>query len=95
MRSSVGFIALAILGNLNIALGSRCKPHPSVITDTTTGAIPTPTEIKGPMIVKNEIGNGNFATRDPDDPSKIPAFTVDGQAEVILNKGYTGDGSKE
>lgn len=97
MRSVLGLMTLVILGNFNAALASRCKPHPPSITtttDVTTTANPTSSETEGPLIVKNEITGGNFATRGTVD-NPVPGFSVEGEAQILLNKGYTGDGSKD
>lgn len=90
MRSVLALVAFAALGNLNGAQASRCKPHPNL---TTTSASPTTSETEAPLVVKNELSNGNFAIRDPDVP--VPGFIIEGQAQIVTNKGYTGDGSKE
>ncbi|KAF4452333.1 hypothetical protein F53441_4785 [Fusarium austroafricanum] len=97
MRSILALATLAILGNLDVALASVCKPHrTNTYTTNTLTAAPTTTETKGPLVVKNEIGNGNFAIRDPKNPRNIPRYTVvEGQAQVVDDKGYTRDGSKE
>ncbi|RBR26193.1 uncharacterized protein FIESC28_00976 [Fusarium coffeatum] len=90
MRSFVALAAFAALGNFNSVEASRCKPHPNL---TTTTALPSTTETEAPFAVKNVLSNGNFATRDPNVP--VPGFVVEGQAQIVTNKGYTGDGSKE
>ncbi|EXK82875.1 hypothetical protein FOQG_12836 [Fusarium oxysporum f. sp. raphani 54005] len=97
MRSAFALTGLAILGNINVALAGPCKPHgaTSHTEATVTTAAPTTSETKGPLVVKNVIGNGNFAIRDPTNPSNIPNYTVEGQGQIVENKGYTGDGSKE
>ncbi|KAJ4011773.1 hypothetical protein NW752_004174 [Fusarium irregulare] len=92
MRSVIALAAFAALGNWNVVQASRCKPHPN-LTMTTTTASPSTTETEAPLAVKNVLSNGNFATRDPDVP--VPGFIVEGQAQIVTNKGYTGDGSKE
>jgi hypothetical protein len=91
------FTALAVLANFDIALAGPCKPHATTIdtTATVTTAGPTTSETKGPLVVKNVIGNGNFAVRDPINPSNIPSYTIQGSGQIADNKGYTGDGSKE
>ncbi|CEF76061.1 unnamed protein product [Fusarium graminearum] len=97
MRSVLGLMTLVILGNFNAALASRCKPHPPSITttkDVTMTANPTSSETEGPLIVKNKIAGGNFATRGTVG-NPVPGFSVEGEAQILLNKGYTGDGSKE
>ncbi|OBS20438.1 hypothetical protein FPOA_06807 [Fusarium poae] len=93
MRSAFALTALAILGNFDVTLAGPCKPH--VTSATVTTAAPTTSETKGPLVVKNVIGNGNFAVRDPTNPSNIPSYTVEGDCQIVENKGYTGDGSKE
>ncbi|KAK2132069.1 hypothetical protein NOF04DRAFT_1211315 [Fusarium oxysporum II5] len=97
MRSAFALTGLAILCNFNVALAGPCKPHgaTSHTEATVTTAGPTTSETKGPLVVKNVIGNGNFALRDPTNPSNIPNYTVEGQGQIVENKGYTGDGSKE
>ncbi|KAH7182328.1 uncharacterized protein B0J16DRAFT_270696 [Fusarium flagelliforme] len=90
MRSTLALVAFAALGNLNGAQASRCKPHPNL---TTTTASATTSETEAPIAVKNVLSNGNFAIRDPDVP--VTGFIVEGQAQIVTNKGYTGDGSKE
>ncbi|CAF3523895.1 unnamed protein product [Fusarium graminearum] len=57
-------------------------------------ANPTSSETEGPLIVKNKIAGGNFATRGTVG-NPVPGFSVEGEAQILLNKGYTGDGSKE
>ncbi|KAF5237444.1 hypothetical protein FANTH_10806 [Fusarium anthophilum] len=97
MRSSFALTGLALLCNFNVALAGPCKPHGTTShTETTvTTAAPTTSETKGPLVVKNVIGNGNFALRDPTNPSNIPNYVVEGQAQIVENKGITSDGSKE
>ncbi|EXK27301.1 hypothetical protein FOMG_16119 [Fusarium oxysporum f. sp. melonis 26406] len=97
MRSAFALTGLAILCNINVALAGPCKPHGATShTETTvTTAAPTTSETRGPLVVKNVIGNGNFALRDPTNPSYIPNYTVEGQGQIVENQGYTGDGSKE
>ncbi|QKD50601.2 uncharacterized protein FOBCDRAFT_114867, partial [Fusarium oxysporum Fo47] len=97
MRSAFALTGLAILCNINVALAGPCKPHgaTSHTEATVTTAAPTTSETRGPLVVKNVIGNGNFALRDPTNPSYIPNYTVEGQGEIVENQGYTGDGSKE
>ncbi|KAM0226705.1 hypothetical protein ACHAPO_012140 [Fusarium lateritium] len=93
MRSVFALTALAILGNFDVTLAGPCKPHVTSATGTTTA--PATSETKGPLVVKNVIGNGNFAVRDPTNPSNIPSYTVEGDGQIVENKGYTGDNSKE
>ncbi|KAH6965028.1 hypothetical protein EDB82DRAFT_434955 [Fusarium venenatum] len=93
MRSVFALTALAILGKFDVALAGPCKPHVTSATGTTTA--PATSETKGPLVVKNVIGNGNFAVRDPTNPSNIPSYTVEGDGQIVENKGYTGDNSKE
>ncbi|KAF4342807.1 hypothetical protein FBEOM_3215 [Fusarium beomiforme] len=97
MRSPLALTALAILGNFNVALGGPCKPHAtnSHVSVTTTTAAPATSETKGPLVVKNEISNGNFAVKDPNNPDSVPGYTIEGQAEIVTDEGYTGDGSKD
>ncbi|EWG44731.1 hypothetical protein FVEG_05729 [Fusarium verticillioides 7600] len=97
MRSAFALAGLAILSNINVALAGPCKPHGSTSHNeaTLTTAAPTTSETKESLVVKNVIGNGNFAVRDPTNPSNIPNYTVEGQGQIVENKGYTGDGSKE
>ncbi|KAF5566702.1 hypothetical protein FPHYL_3643 [Fusarium phyllophilum] len=97
MRSAFALTGLAILSNFNAALAGPCKPHgtASYSETTVTTAAPTTSETKGPLVVKNVIGNGNFALRDPTNPTNIQSYTVVGQGQIVENKGYTGDGSKE
>ncbi|GKU14767.1 unnamed protein product, partial [Fusarium langsethiae] len=96
-HSALALTALAILGNFDVALAGPCKPH-ATTTDTSatvTTAGPTTSETNGPLVVKNVIGNGNFAVRDPTNPSNIPNYTIEGECQIVENKGYTGDGSTE
>jgi hypothetical protein len=95
--SALALTALAILGNFEIALAGPCKPHTTTIdtSSTVTTAGPTASETNGPLVVKNVIGNGNFAVRDPTNPSNIPSYTIEGDGQIVENKGYTGDGSTE
>ncbi|KAF4951719.1 hypothetical protein FSARC_12842 [Fusarium sarcochroum] len=97
MRSTFVLTALAILGNFDVALAGPCKPHlsNSHTEATITTAVATTSETSRPLVVKNVIGNGNFALRDPANPSNIPGYTVEGEGQIVENKGYTGDGSKE
>ncbi|KAF4502481.1 hypothetical protein FAGAP_1296 [Fusarium agapanthi] len=97
MRSVFALAGLTLLCNFNVALGGPCKPHgtTSHTEATVTTAAPTTSETKGPLVVKNMIGNGNFALRDPTNPSNIPNYLVEGQAQIVENKGITSDGSKE
>ncbi|KAF4977611.1 hypothetical protein FZEAL_5895 [Fusarium zealandicum] len=105
MRSAWTLAALALSGTLDLASASVCKPHRSVLststesdasgTTTTSGLDSSTTETKGSTVVKNIMSNGNFALRDSENPSIIPGFSIQGQAEIVENKGYTGDGSKE
>ncbi|KAF5659385.1 hypothetical protein FCIRC_12527 [Fusarium circinatum] len=97
MRSALALAGLAFLCNFNVALAGPCKPHgtTSHTEATVTTAAPTTSETKGPLVVKNVIGNGNFALRDPTNPSNIPNYVVEGQAQIVENKGITSDGSKE
>lgn len=90
MRSAFALTGLTILCNFGVALAGPCKPHATVTTSA-----PTTSETKGPVVVKNVIGNGNFAVRDSTNPSNIPNYTVEGQCQIVENKGYTGDGSEE
>ncbi|CVL06457.1 hypothetical protein FPRO06_02021 [Fusarium proliferatum] len=90
MRSAFALTGLTILCNFGVALAGPCKPHATVTTSA-----PTTSETNGPVVVKNVIGNGNFAVRDSTNPSNIPNYTVEGQCQIVENKGYTGDGSKE
>ncbi|SPJ79302.1 uncharacterized protein FTOL_07693 [Fusarium torulosum] len=95
--SALALTALAILGNFDIALAGPCKPHVTTIdtSATVTTAGPKASETNGPLVVKNVIGNGNFAVRDPTNPSNIPNYTIEGDGQIVENKGYTGDGSTE
>ncbi|KAF5585155.1 uncharacterized protein FSUBG_12550 [Fusarium subglutinans] len=97
MRSSFALAGLTLLCNFNVALAGPCKPHgtTSHTEATVTTVAPTTSETKGPLVVKNVIGNGNFAIRDPTNPSNIPNYVVEGQAQIVENKGITSDGSKE
>ncbi|KAF9766509.1 hypothetical protein IL306_001083, partial [Fusarium sp. DS 682] len=97
MRSPLALTALAILANFNVAQAGPCKPHAtnSHVSITTTTAAPASSETKGPLVIKNEIGNGNFAIKDPKNPDIVPGYTIEGQAEIVTTEGYTGDGSKE
>ncbi|KAF5704636.1 hypothetical protein FMUND_12411 [Fusarium mundagurra] len=97
MRSAFALAGLTLFCSFNVALAGPCKPHgtTSQTAATVTTAAPTTSETKGPLVVKNVIGNGNFAVRDPTNPSNIPNYIVQGQGQIVENKGYTGDGSKE
>ncbi|KAF5622714.1 uncharacterized protein FTJAE_10837 [Fusarium tjaetaba] len=97
MRSSFALVGLTLLCNFNVAFAGPCKPHGTTghTEATVTTAAPTTSQTKGPVVVKNVIGNGNFAVRDPANPSNIPNYVVEGQGQIVENKGYTGDGSKE
>ncbi|KAF4943850.1 hypothetical protein FGADI_13117 [Fusarium gaditjirri] len=97
MHSKLALMVLALLGNFNVALAGPCKPHAtkSLVSVTTTTAAPSSSEIHGPLVIKNEISNGNFAAKDPNDPNRVPGYTVEGEAEIVTDEGYTGDGSKD
>lgn len=96
MRSSFALL-LTALGSFDVALAGPCKPHETTVdtSATVTTAAPTTSETKGPLVIRNVIGNGNFAVRDPTNPSKIPNYTVEGDAQIVEDKGYTADNSKE
>ncbi|KAF0642283.1 hypothetical protein FPSE5266_04016 [Fusarium pseudograminearum] len=81
----------------DVALAGPCKPHETTIESsaTVTTVAPTTSETKGPLVIRNVIGNGNFAVRDPTNPSNIPNYTIEGDAQIVEDKGYTADNSKE
>ncbi|KAH7127731.1 hypothetical protein B0J13DRAFT_393232, partial [Dactylonectria estremocensis] len=45
------------------------------------------------IIIKNLIGNGNFALRDSSNPTALLGYNITGQADLNTEQGYTGDGS--
>ncbi|KAM0365457.1 hypothetical protein ACHAPK_009685 [Fusarium culmorum] len=96
MRSSFALL-LTALGSFDVALAGPCKPHGTTIDSsaTVTAVAPTTSETKGPLVIRNVIGNGNFAVRDPTNPSNIPNYTIEGDAKIVEDKGYTADNSKE
>ncbi|KAM0371679.1 hypothetical protein ACHAPY_010036 [Fusarium culmorum] len=96
MRSSFALL-LTALGSFDVALAGPCKPHGTTIDSsaTVTAVAPTTSETKGPLVIRNVIGNGNFAVRDLTNPSNIPNYTIEGDAKIVEDKGYTADNSKE
>ncbi|KAF4980779.1 hypothetical protein FZEAL_3293 [Fusarium zealandicum] len=89
MRSIIALAALALSTSLDLAVAGPCKPKLSSTTDAATS---TTTDAASPIIT-NELEGGNFARKGAD--GGIPGFTFDGAAEVVLGKGYTGDGSTD
>ncbi|KAH6867770.1 hypothetical protein B0T10DRAFT_611739, partial [Thelonectria olida] len=95
MRSLIGLVALAFSGTFDLAAASRCKPSSSIATTGTPTGTPVSTETPVSRIVKNLVSNGNFAERDPNDPTKAPNYKVDGEGKIVEGQGHTGDGSTE
>ncbi|KAF7554767.1 hypothetical protein G7Z17_g2635 [Cylindrodendrum hubeiense] len=92
MRSVVTLAALALSGAFHLAGATPCKPS-NTLTSSGSTSTPSSTPVSGP--IKNLVGNGNLAIRDPDDPTSIPGYTITGQAELNVEEGYVGDGSTD
>ncbi|KAH7176727.1 hypothetical protein EDB81DRAFT_623259, partial [Dactylonectria macrodidyma] len=91
MRSVFTLAALAFSAFHPTSAGLCVPKHPTTPPTTT----PTTTPITTPITrsIKNLIGNGNFAIRDPSNPARVLGYNITGQVDRNTQQGYTGDGS--
>ncbi|KAJ4156319.1 hypothetical protein NW754_007943 [Fusarium falciforme] len=93
MRSFFALGALALSGSLELAAAANCRP-----SGTTTTAAPSSSETGssgGSKVVRNLVANGGCNELNPNDPSDIPNFRIEGSGQGVTGQGYTGGGSKE
>ncbi|RSL44917.1 hypothetical protein CEP54_014491 [Fusarium duplospermum] len=93
MRSFFALGALALSGSIELAAAANCRP-----SGTTTSAAPSSSETGssgGNKVVRNLVANGGCNELNPNDPSDIPNFRIEGSAQGVTGQGYTGGGSKE
>jgi hypothetical protein len=93
MRSFFALGALALSGSLKLAAAANCRP-----SGTTTSAAPSSSETGssgGNKVVRNLVANGGCNELNPNDPSDIPNFRIEGSGQGVTGQGYTGGGSKE
>ncbi|UPL02159.1 hypothetical protein LCI18_013093 [Fusarium solani-melongenae] len=93
MRSFFALGALALSSSLELAAAANCRP-----SGTTTSAAPSSSETGssgGNKVVRNLVANGGCNELNPNDPSDIPNFHIEGSGQGVTGQGYTGGGSKE
>ncbi|KAM6516556.1 hypothetical protein FALCPG4_014738 [Fusarium falciforme] len=93
MRSFFALGALALSGSLELAAAANCRP-----SGTTTSTAPSSSETGssgGNKVVRNLVANGGCNELNPNDPSDIPNFRIEGSGQGVSGQGYTGGGSKE
>ncbi|KAJ4229237.1 hypothetical protein NW759_003963 [Fusarium solani] len=93
MRSFFALGALALSGSLELAAAANCRP-----SGTTTSAAPSSSETGssgGNKVVRNLVANGGCNELNPNDPSDIPNFRIEGSGQGVTGQGYTAGGSKE
>ncbi|KAI8713814.1 hypothetical protein NCS52_01227200 [Fusarium sp. LHS14.1] len=93
MRSFFALGALALSGSIELAAAANCRP-----SGTTTSAAPSSSEtgsFGGNKVVRNLVANGGCNELNPNDPSDIPNFFIEGGGQGVTGQGYTGGGSKE
>lgn len=93
MHSFFALGALALSGSLELAAAANCRP-----SGTTTSAAPSSSETGSSgsnKVVRNLVANGGCNELNPNDPSDIPNFYIEGSGQGVTGQGYTGGGSKE
>ncbi|KAI8656310.1 hypothetical protein NCS56_01234600 [Fusarium sp. Ph1] len=93
MRSFFALGALALSGSIELAAAANCRP-----AGTTASAAPSSSETGssgGNKVVRNLVANGGCNELNPNDPSDIPNFRIEGSGQGVTGQGYTGGGSKE
>lgn len=100
MRSIVALAALALSGSIDLAVASVCKPRTPHLSSSTadptasgTATSASASETAGSVVIKSVIDGGGFSVVPPE--GGVPGFTVQGDAEILVGVGYTGDGSKD
>ncbi|RSL55854.1 hypothetical protein CEP53_006960 [Fusarium sp. AF-6] len=94
MRSFFALGTLALSGSIELAAAANCRPP----SGTTTSAAPSSSETGssgGNKVVRNLVANGGCNELNPNDPSDIPNFRIEGSVQGVTSQGYTGGGSKE